>query len=113
MLFTNRVYNVLKWCVMILLPATATLYFGLSLYWPVPNVESVVGTITLSATFLGTLIGLSSRSYNKDENKYDGVLQVNADDPEKDVFSFVLYEDPEKMAAKNKLTIKVDNRPAI
>ena len=113
MLLHNRVYNVLKWIVMIFLPAAATLYFGLSLYWPVPNVESVVGTITLSATFLGALIGLSSRSYNKDENKYDGVLQVNADDPEKDVFSFVLYEDPEKMAAKNKLTIKVDNRPAI
>lgn len=110
MILTNRVYDVLKWITMIFLPAAATLYFGLSLYWPVPNVESVVGTITLTATFLGALIGLSSRSYNKEENKYDGVLEVSTGDPEKDIYSFVLYEDPDKMAAKDKLSIKVSNK---
>ena len=112
MQLNNRVYDVLKWIVMIFLPAAATLYFGLSLYWPIPNVESVVGTITITTTFLGALLGLSSRSYNKDENQYDGVLQVNTEDPEKDVFSFLMYDDPEKMTAKDKLTIKVDNQSA-
>ena len=65
MVLTDKVYNILKWIVMIFLPATGTLYFGLATIWGLPYIEEVLGTITAISTFLGALIGLSATQYNK------------------------------------------------
>ena len=61
----DKVYDVLKWITMILLPAIATLYFALSGIWGFPYAEQVVGTIAAIETFLGTLLGISTLTYNK------------------------------------------------
>ena len=112
MKLTNNAYDVLKWVVMIFLPALGSFYFGLAQFWDLPYVTEVVGTITLSITFLGGLIGLSSRTYNKDNPDYDGELVVDKDDPEKDVYSFVVYDGVDQLEGKDKLTIKVSPRYA-
>lgn len=62
---SNKVYNVLKWIAMIVLPATATLYLGLSQIWGFPYGEEVSSTITLVDTFLGTVLMISTANYNK------------------------------------------------
>lgn len=61
----NRVYDILKWIAMFLLPALGTLYFALSSIWGLPYGEQIVGTITAIDTFLGVILGLSSVKYNK------------------------------------------------
>lgn len=62
---SNKVYNVLKWIAMYLLPALGTLYFALSAIWGLPYGEQIVGTITAIDTFLGVILGISSVQYNK------------------------------------------------
>ena len=63
----NKVYDVLKFIAQIVLPALGTLYFALAGIWGevLPYGEQVVGTIAAIDTFLGAILGLSSRSYNK------------------------------------------------
>lgn len=65
MKMNNKVYDVLKWIALILLPAIATLYFALSGIWGFPYGEEIVGTITAIDTFLGVILGISSNTYNK------------------------------------------------
>lgn len=65
MVLDNRVYDVLKWIALYLLPAIGTLYFALAGIWNFPYGEEVVGTITAVDTFLGVLLGISSANYNK------------------------------------------------
>ena len=62
---SNKVYDVLKWIAMVVLPATATLYFALAGIWGFPFGEEIVGTITAVDTFLGVLLGISSAQYHK------------------------------------------------
>ncbi len=61
----NKVYNILKWIAMIVLPACATLYLGLSNVWGLPYGEEISTTITLIDTFLGTVLMISTAHYNK------------------------------------------------
>ena len=62
---SNKVYDVLKWIALVVLPAIGTLYFALAGIWGFPCAEEVVGTITAVDTFLGVLLGISSVQYNK------------------------------------------------
>lgn len=63
---SNKMYDVLKWIAMYLLPAAGTLYFALANIWGLPNGEQVVGTITALDAFLGVLLGISTANYNKE-----------------------------------------------
>lgn len=71
MYFDNKVYDILKFVALIVLPALGTLYFGLAQIWGLPFGEEIVGTITVIDTFLGAILGLSTRSYNKNINQTD------------------------------------------
>ena len=62
---SNKVYNILKWIAMYLLPAVGTLYFALAGIWGLPYGEQIVGTITAVDTFLGVVLGISTAQYNK------------------------------------------------
>lgn len=68
MKLNDKVYNILKWIAMYLLPAAGTLYFTLSGIWGLPYGEQIVGTITAIDTFLGILLGISTMQYNKKNN---------------------------------------------
>lgn len=69
MVLNDKIYDVLKWIALYLLPAIGTLYFALSGIWNFPFGEEVVGTITAVDTFLGVLLGISTANYNKKINK--------------------------------------------
>ena len=59
----GKVFDVLKWCVLVFIPAATSLYVGLSLVWGWPLAEEVAKTSTLICAFLGTLLGISNLSY--------------------------------------------------
>lgn len=64
----DKVYDALKWIALIVLPAIGALYFGLAKIWGFPYGTEITGTIALISTFIGTIIGISTVQYNK-ENK--------------------------------------------
>lgn len=64
---SNKVYDVLKYIALIVLPAIGTLYFAIAGIWDLPYGEQIVGTITAIDTFLGALLGIASSKYNKDK----------------------------------------------
>lgn len=64
---SNKVYDVLKWIAQILLPALGTLYFALAGIWNFPYAEQVVGTVMAVDTFLGVILGISSKKYKEDQ----------------------------------------------
>lgn len=73
-MLTGVVYDRMKFVAQILLPALGALYFALAQIWHLPKAEEVGGTILAIDTFLGVLLGLSSKTYNATEAKYDGEL---------------------------------------
>lgn len=66
-MLSNRVYDTLKWCVMIAIPALATAYVGLAAIWHWPYAEEVAKTSAVICTLLGALLGISTAQYNKQE----------------------------------------------
>lgn len=62
----DKIYDILKWIALILLPAAAVLYGAIGPVWNWYEPDKVVYTITAIDTFLGALIGVSTISYNKD-----------------------------------------------
>lgn len=65
----NKLYDILKWVAIILLPALGTLYFALAGIWGFPYAEQVVGTLSAVETFLGVILGISTIQYNKSEEE--------------------------------------------
>lgn len=65
MKMSNKVYDVLKFIALILLPALGTLYFALAKIWGFPYAAEIVGTISAVDAFLGALLGISTAQYNK------------------------------------------------
>lgn len=62
---SNKVYDVFKYIAQIVIPAIATLYFALAQVWAFPYAEEIVGTLTAIDAFLGTMLGISSATYNR------------------------------------------------
>lgn len=62
---SNKVYDILKWIALVVLPALATFYFTLSLIWGLPYGKEIEGTIIAIDTFLGVILGISNINYNK------------------------------------------------
>lgn len=107
-LLSNTSYDALKKSATIILPAAAALYLALAQLWSLPKPEEVAGTIAAVNTFLGVVLGVSSRTYNK-TGKYAGVIEVSSPpDGSKKTFLLNLNEDPDKIEYMNEVTFKVD-----
>lgn len=105
-LFSNRTYEILKWFVQLVLPASATAYAGLGALWHWANVTEVVGTITIITTFLGVILLISNRAYNKSDDRYDGVLvPTPADDEDPPLLK--LTSEVDDLVGKKEFAIKV------
>lgn len=107
MMFSNRTYDLLKYIAQIVLPAVATLYFGLASVWNLPKAEEVVGTITVIDTFLGSVLLLSQRTYDKSDAKYDGLVQVESISDGNPKMSMMLDATPEELVEKKDISFKV------
>ena len=71
MKLNDKVYDVLKWIVLVFLPALNVLIFTLG---RVIGFDSTVvcGVISAITVFLGALIGVSTMAYNRDKEGNDG-----------------------------------------
>jgi hypothetical protein len=63
----NKVYDILKWVALVVLPAVATLYTALAGVWGLPFAEEIPATITAIDLFIGALLGVSTAQYNKED----------------------------------------------
>lgn len=67
MKLSDRVYDTLKWLVIIVMPAAATLYAALSAVWGWPHTQEIVTTIAAGNTFLGSILCISKANYSREE----------------------------------------------
>ena len=104
MTMSDKTYDFLKWVAQIVLPAIGTLYFALASIWRLPYRAQIVGTITAVDAFLGAILKISSDNYMG-----DGQMVVDSSDPEKDIYSIVIADYPEKLAEKDKVMLKVSH----
>lgn len=68
MIMSNKVYDILKGIVMVVIPALATLYLTLASIWGWTNAEQIVATFTAVQTFMGVVLGISSNKYKKNQS---------------------------------------------
>ena len=60
----NKVYDILKYLTIIVLPAIGALYTGLAQIWELPYAAQIPATITVICTFLGAILCISTALYN-------------------------------------------------
>jgi hypothetical protein len=65
MFFSDKIYDILKWVAIIVLPALATLVKVVFTIWQLPYGTEIATTITALATFLGALLMVSNANYQK------------------------------------------------
>lgn len=65
----NTTFDKLKWTAIIIIPAIATFVgtVGVATSWP--QTDIAVTIITAVGVFLGSVLGVSSREYNKNNNE--------------------------------------------
>lgn len=61
----DKLYDILKWVTMIVIPAIASAYVGLAAVWGWPYSEEIAKTSAVACTLLGALLGISTAEYNK------------------------------------------------
>jgi hypothetical protein len=99
MTLDSKLYDRLKPVVLIYLPALAAAYFAIASIWGIPDTQNVIGTISIVTTFLGSVLGLSSKNYAGDGHivmDEAGLKTIKMPD--------LTAED---IAAKGKITLKV------
>lgn len=69
MMLSNKVYDVLKWVVILFLPACGTLYGALADTWGLPYADKIVATVLAVDTFLGVILKISNDQYKKNNSK--------------------------------------------
>lgn len=104
LLLGDALYTKMKFFVQILIPAISSLYFGLGTIWNFPAVDKVTGSLAILATFFGGILGLSTRTYNAANSKYDGMIFVK---PHEDGTTFTFRIDPNDLVDKKELRLKV------
>lgn len=62
---SNKLYDVLKYIAMIVLPALAVLYSTLAGLWGLPYPKEISETIMAIDAFMGAVLMLSSANYKK------------------------------------------------
>ena len=115
--YNNKTYQMIKWCVQVVLPAVATLYFALGNVWAFPNVEQVVGSITAVATFLGVSLGISTHNYHKSISPTtpavgdtNGVINVQPKPDGGIMFDLVLNQDPSDLQNMSRVVFDIQQK---
>ena len=64
---SNRTYDILKWLVVICIPACTTAFVGLDKVFGWGYAEEVAQISAIVCTLLGSLLGISTAQYNKSQ----------------------------------------------
>jgi len=104
---SGAVYDRLKFFSLIVLPALTTLYFTLGTMWEWPNVQQVMGTMVALNTFLGVVLGISTKRYNESEARFDGVINISESETGKKLYSLDLNVEPGEIDQKKTVVFKI------
>lgn len=108
-LFSNRLYDRLKYIALVLLPAFSALYFGLGEIWGLPKVTEVIGTVAVLDTVLGMLLRSSNVRYRNNDARFDGHIDVLEDEGSK-LYSLSVDGDPQEvLEEKDEVLFKVNH----
>lgn len=105
--FGKKVYDGLKFLALVLLPAGGAFYFSLAGVWNLPNAEQVVGTVVTVDTFLGVILGISTRNYNNSDTRFAGDLNVAQTAEDGTYMSLGLNVPASVIAGKDSVLLKV------
>jgi len=106
-ILSAKLYNSLKFTVMVFLPALSTLYFTLGSVWNFPAVEQVIGTTAAITTFLGLLLRHASTVYNTSDTRFDGAIKYTESTDGSKRFTLEVPGDPNEISKKDVITFKV------
>lgn len=106
-LLVGKLYDRVKFTTQVVLPATSTLYFTLGAVWGLPYVEQVIGTLAAIATFLGVILGFSSKAYYASDARFDGSAVIMRTDEGKKIVSLELNGDPAQLIEQEEIRFKV------
>ena len=76
MIINDRVYSVLKYITMVVLPAVTTLWLAVGSIWHLPYVEPIGATLSAITVFLGAILGISTSLYNIREQRKDELAEM-------------------------------------
>lgn len=100
-------YQTAKFLTVVVLPAIGTLYFAIAQIWGLPSGEQVLGTILAIEAFLGVVLNISTATYNKSDEKYDGTL-TTTETPQKKIVAVETKLHPDDLAKKDEVLLKVE-----
>ena len=69
MKMSNRLYDILKWLCLIVMPRGAYGYSALAKVWGLPSATDIPETINIVAFVIGCCIGVSTLNYNKEKSE--------------------------------------------
>lgn len=64
----NKIYDILKWVAIIVLPAASTFVASVFPLWGLPFADAIAQTITAVGAFLGAVLMVSNFSYKNGDN---------------------------------------------
>ena len=76
----NKTYDVLKFIALTVLPALVFFISSIWEIWGLPYGSQIVATIAAFATFLGALLGVSSKKYRAQQAALEDLSHDTADD---------------------------------
>lgn len=76
MIINSKLYDVLKYITMIVLPALTTLWLSVGSIWQLPLVEPIGATLTAITAFLGAILGISTSLYNIKAQRKDELAEM-------------------------------------
>lgn len=66
MKMSNKIYDVLKWLTMVVLPAAGIFYSALAKTWGWSYGAEITATLAAITAFMGTVLQISSANYKAD-----------------------------------------------
>lgn len=106
-LLGNVTYDVVKDVVTLGFPAAVTLYSGLAVVWDWGFSEEVVATGGLVGVFLGVVLKIASKRYEKQPVVYDGELIANDPNPDNDTYRLEFEHGLVEMSTQDEIRLKV------
>ena len=76
MKFDNQIYDILKWLVMVAIPAATTAYVGLAAIWGWPYSTEIAKTSAVVCALMGALLGISNLQYKIDNKETDSTAET-------------------------------------
>lgn len=104
---SNTTYDVIKDLITLAFPAAIAMYASLASIFDWENADKFVAAAGVVGIFLGVLLKIASKRYEKLPTQYDGSLIANDPDPEKDTYRLEFDNGLASMATQKEVRLKV------